>query len=140
MDPAITDRSRCHSSTQTIPPFTDPTQTYLSAFLSWIECVDGKPSFDSQAKESSTTTPPSRKNKDDTWPKLSKLFLKKKILSPIEDGRLGIVEEVVATAHGRQHARLWKSPQTKTKLNHHLLSIPKLDDAHKAGSSSSSKK
>lgn len=87
------------------------------------------PSFDSQMKESLTSNPKSFG---------SSCNLPKKILAEIisdeEDGGPGIVEEVVRVARGRQQANLLKEVGGGKKSRQYFLSIPKLDDAHLAGS------
>ena len=54
-----------------------------------------------------------------------------------EDGGPGIIEEVIRVAQGRQQANLFKQVGGR-KSKRQLLSIPKLEDAHSAGSSTSS--
>lgn len=94
-------------------------------------CCDAQienPTFDSQMKEYLTSSPTSFGSSFS----LSSAFLKK-IVESEEDGGPGIVEEMLRVARGRQHATLLKDVGGK-KTKRHLLSIPKLEDAHQAGS------
>ena len=86
------------------------------------------PTFDSQMKEYLTSSP---SNFGSSY-SLSEKFLKELIQSE-EDGGPGIVEEVLRAAKGRQQANLFKQVGGK-KGKRQLLSIPKLEDAHNAGS------
>ncbi len=90
------------------------------------------PTFDSQMKEYLTSNP-------DTFGSscvLSERFFKQLVESE-EHGGPGIVEEVIRVARSRQQANLFKEIGAK-KTRRHLLSIPKLEDAHEAGSVNSS--
>lgn len=89
------------------------------------------PTFDSQMKEHLTSNPSTFGS---SWT-LSDAFLNKLVMAQ-EDGGPGIIEEVVRAARGRQQANLLKNVGAK-KSRRQLLSIPKLDDAHSAGSISS---
>lgn len=89
------------------------------------------PSFDSQMKEYLTSSPSSF----GTSSTLTERFLSE-LVQPEEDGGPGIVEEVLRVARGRQQANLFKQVGGK-KTKRQLLSIPKLEDAHGAGSDSS---
>jgi DNA topoisomerase-2 len=86
------------------------------------------PTFDSQMKESLTSNPNSFG---------SSCNLPKKVLTQIiadeEDCGPGIVEEVVRVARGRQQANLLKEIGGGKKSRRQLLAIPKLEDAHLAG-------
>ena len=86
------------------------------------------PGFDSQMKEYLTSSPNTFGSSCD----LSESFLKK-ILSPESEGGSGILEEIVTVVKGRQQADLLKQVGGK-KTRRQLLSIPKLEDAHQAGS------
>jgi len=88
------------------------------------------PTFDSQMKEYLTSSP----NNFGSSFALSNKFLDE-ISKAEEDGGLGIVEEILRVARGRQQANLFKEV-TKTNRRK-LLSIPKLEDAHKAGNKDS---
>ena len=66
---------------------------------------------------------------------LKQTFLNELVQSE-EDGGPGIVEEVIRVARGRQQANLFKQVGGK-KSKRQLLSIPKLEDAHDAGSDTS---
>jgi DNA topoisomerase-2 len=88
------------------------------------------PSFDSQMKEYLTSSPTSFGSSYT----LSEKFLNSLLKSEAEGGP-GIVEEVLRVARGRQQASLFKEVGGK-KTRRQLLSIPKLEDAHKAGSAS----
>ena len=87
------------------------------------------PTFDSQMKESLTSNP----NSFGSSCNLSKKFLSD-ILVDEEQGGPGIVEEVVRVARGRQQANLLKQVGGGNKSRRQLLAIPKLEDAHLAGS------
>lgn len=91
------------------------------------------PTFDSQMKESLTSNPNSFGSSCD----LSKTFLAA-IVADEEHGGPGIVEEIARVARGRQQANLLKQVGGANKSKRQLLSIPKLDDAHLAGSDQSS--
>jgi DNA topoisomerase-2 len=65
---------------------------------------------------------------------LSEKFLTS-LLKSEEEGGPGIIEEVLRVARGRQQASLFKGVGGK-KTRRQLLSIPKLEDAHEAGSDS----
>ena len=83
--------------------------------------------FDSQMKEFLTSGP-------DTFGSsytISTTFLKKLIQS-VEDGGPGILEHLLRAAQGQQQATLIKNVGGK-KSRRQLLSIPKLEDAHRAG-------
>lgn len=88
------------------------------------------PSFDSQMKEYLTSSPTSFGSSYT----LSEKFLNS-LLKSEEEGGPGIIEEVLRVARGRQQASLFKEVGGK-KTRRQLLSIPKLEDAHKAGSAS----
>jgi DNA topoisomerase-2 len=89
------------------------------------------PTFDSQMKEFLTSNP----NSFGSSYNLSERFLNE-LLKSEEDGGPGIIEEVIRVAKGRQQANLFKQVGGK-KTKRQLLSIPKLEDAHKAGSQTS---
>ena len=85
------------------------------------------PMFDSQMKESLTSNPTSFGCKYT----LSDSFFHS-LLQSKEDGGPGLVEALLQAAQGRQQASLLKDVgQKKTKRQ--LLAIPKLEDAHQAG-------
>jgi DNA topoisomerase II len=89
------------------------------------------PTFDSQMKENLTSSP----STFGSVCKLSSAFLKS-LTVPIEEGGPGIVEELVLAAKGRKQASLFKEVGGK-KTKRQLMSIPKLEDAHLAGTDSS---
>lgn len=91
------------------------------------------PNFDSQMKEYLTSSPD---NFGSSY-SLSKKFLNTMLVQPVEKGGPGIVEEIIRLAKGRQQAMLLKEVGGK-KSKRQLLSIPKLEDAHKAASGASS--
>lgn len=93
-----------------------------------VDALIENPSFDSQMKEYLTSSP----NAFGSSCTLSDKFLSRVVLSE-EEGGPGIVEEVVRVARGRQQANLLKSVGGK-KSRRQIMSIPKLDDAHSAGS------
>jgi DNA topoisomerase-2 len=95
-----------------------------------VDALIENPSFDSQMKEYLTSSPTSFGSSYS----LSEKFLNS-LLKSEEDGGPGIVEEVLRVARGRQQASLFKEVGGK-KTRRQLLSIPKLEDAHKAGSAS----
>eukprot|EP00957_Ditylum_brightwellii_P056331 4270459-Ditylum_brightwellii.AAC.2 len=86
------------------------------------------PTFDSQMKESLTSNPTTFGSKYD----LSERFLNE-LLQEEGKGGPGILEEVVRIARGRQQANLLKAVGGGKKSKRQVLSIPKLDDAHLAG-------
>ena len=90
------------------------------------------PTFDSQMKEYLTSNP---SNFGSSYT-LSERYLNE-LLKSQEDGGPGIVEEVIQVAQGRQQANLFKQIGGR-KTKRQLLSIPKLEDAHCAGSNTSS--
>jgi DNA topoisomerase-2 len=86
------------------------------------------PTFDSQMKEYLTSSPSTFGSSFS----LTEKFLKE-LIQAEEDSGPGIVEEVIRVARGRQQANLFKQVGGK-KGKRQLLSIPKLEDAHNAGS------
>ena len=96
----------------------------------FVNALIENPSFDSQMKENLNTSPSafgSRYN-------LSEKFLTL-LLQDEKSGGPGIVEHVVRTALGRQQANLINLVGgNKKRTRRQLLNIPKLDDAHLAGS------
>ena len=105
-----------------------PSLIRRSLFISVRSLIEN-PSFDSQMKEYLTSSP----DKFGSSYILSKKFLNTVLIKPIEEGGPGIIEEVIRVAQGRQQAMLLKEVGGK-KSRRQLLSIPKLEDAHKAGS------
>eukprot|EP00934_Nitzschia_sp_Nitz4_P003167 Nitzschia sp. Nitz4//scaffold38_size140716//73006//76697//NITZ4_003146-RA/size140716-snap-gene-0.164-mRNA-1//-1//CDS//3329550075//3157//frame0 len=89
------------------------------------------PTFDSQMKEYLTSSP----NNFGSTCNLSDRYLKS-LVEPVEKGGPGIIEEVLRMARGRQQATLLKQVGGK-KSKRQLLGIPKLEDAHEAGSGAS---
>ena len=89
------------------------------------------PTFDSQMKEYLTSSP---SNFGSSYT-LSQKFLQE-LVTPIEQGGPGIVEDVLRVAQGRQQATLMQAVTGKKRSRNNLLSIPKLDDAHQAGTES----
>jgi DNA topoisomerase-2 len=85
------------------------------------------PSFDSQMKEYLTSSPSSFGSSS----VLTERFLNQ-VVQPEEEGGPGIVEEVIRVAQGRQQANLFKQVGGK-KTKRQLIMIPKLEDAHSAG-------
>lgn len=100
----------------------------------FVNALIENPSFDSQMKEHLNTSPAafgSRYN-------LSEKFMTQ-LLQSKDAGGPGIVEHVVRTAMGRQQANLINlAGGGKKATRRQLLNIPKLDDAHLAGSDQSS--
>lgn len=93
-----------------------------------VDALIENPTFDSQMKEYLTSSPT---NFGSSWV-LTEKFLKSLVQSE-GDGGPGIVEEVLRVLKGRQQATLLKTANGK-KSKRQLLSIPKLEDAHQAGS------
>jgi DNA topoisomerase II len=85
------------------------------------------PAFDSQMKECLTSAPSSFGSTCEFSEEMMKMMLMKS-----EDGGTGIIEEMIRVAQGRQRASLTKD-FGKVKTKRQLLSIPKLEDAHYAG-------
>ena len=83
----------------------------------------------------SLTTSPSMFGSNFT---LSETFFRS-LLKEKDLGGPGIIEEVVNAAQGRQQADLLRVVGKKKKSKRQLLNIPKLDDAHLAGSKESQK-
>lgn len=90
------------------------------------------PTFDSQMKECLTSSPADFGSSFS----LSESFIKS-VLQSEEEGGPGIVEEIRRAAQSRQQATLLKVIGGKTSKRQ-LLSIPKLEDAHHAGTKSGS--
>lgn len=88
------------------------------------------PTFDSQMKEYLTSSPT---NFGSSYALTQKLL--NDIVKPEDQGGPGIVEDVLRVASGRQQANLIKELTSK-KSRRQLLSIPKLEEAHQAGSGS----
>ena len=91
------------------------------------------PTFDSQMKDHLTSNPSSFGSSYT----LTEKYLKELVRTE-ENGGPGIVEEVLRVAKGQQQANLFKQVGGK-KTKRQLLSIPKLEDAHNAGSNGDSK-
>jgi DNA topoisomerase II len=85
------------------------------------------PTFDSQMKECLTSAPTSFGSSCEITEQLMK-----QILMKVENGGAGILDEMIRVAQGRQRASLTKD-FGKIKTKRQLLSIPKLEDAHDAG-------
>jgi DNA topoisomerase-2 len=98
-----------------------------------VRALIENPNFDSQMKEYLTSSP----DNFGSSCALSEKFLNYAVIQPVEEGGPGIVEELIRLARGRQQAMLLKEVSGK-KSKRQLLSIPKLEDAHKAGSGASS--
>lgn len=94
----------------------------------WCDAQIVNPSFDSQMKEYLTSSPASFGSSF----ALTDAFMAT-ILKDADDGGPGIVEEILRVAKGRQQSSLLKEFSGK-KTKRQLLSIPKLEDAHDAGS------
>ena len=99
----------------------------------FVNALIENPSFDSQMKEHLNTSPLNFGSRYS----LSEKFLSK-LLQDEESGGPGIIENVVRTAMGRQQANLVNLVGGgKKSTRRQLLNIPKLDDAHFAGSDKS---
>ena len=101
----------------------------------FVNCLIENPTFDSQMKESLSSSP-------STFG--SRYSLPERFLNDIsreedfdgangEVGGPGIVEEVVRVARGRQQSSLLKEIGAGKKTKRKIISIPKLEDAHLAG-------
>ena len=96
----------------------------------FVNALIENPSFDSQMKENLNTSPSAFGSQYN----LSEKFLNS-IMQDEESGGPGIIEHVVRTALGRQQANLINLVGgNKKRTRRQLLNIPKLDDAHLAGS------
>ena len=91
------------------------------------------PSFDSQMKEYLTSSPELFGSNY----KLGKAFFLN-LLKSKGDGGPGIVQEIIGYARERQQANLVKKVGGSNKTKRQVLAIPKLDDAHEAGTPSGS--
>jgi DNA topoisomerase II len=99
-----------------------------------VDALIENPTFDSQMKEHLTSAPKSFGSEYT----LSEKFLTS-LVKAQADGGPGIVEELLRVAQGRQQASLLKAVGAVGKLSRRqLLSIPKLEDAHNAGTESGS--
>lgn len=92
-----------------------------------VDSLIENPSFDSQMKEFLTSSPSAFGTKYT----VTDTFMKK-LVAPEEDGGPGIIEELERLARGKQQASLVKKVGGK-KTRRQLLAIPKLEDAHRAG-------
>lgn len=88
------------------------------------------PTFDSQMKEYLTSSPSTYGSSYILTPK----FLDA-LVAPEESGGPGIVEDILRVARSRQQYSMMKELAGK-KSKRQLLSIPKLEDAHQAGTQS----
>ena len=101
----------------------------------FINSLIENPTFDSQMKESLTSSPHTFGSRYS----LSEKFLNELIRDEDADnnnggvGGPGIVEELVRVGRGRQQANLLKKVGGKNQSKRRIVSIPKLDDAHLAG-------
>jgi DNA topoisomerase II len=86
------------------------------------------PEFDSQMKES-LTSPPSAWGSDCKIPKT----ILKKLLIPRDEGGPGIIEEIIKFANRKNFTEIVKVLGTGTNAKRLKLSIPKLEEAHLAG-------
>ena len=106
------------------------TQTLVRRHLSiFVNSLIENPSFDSQMKEYLTSSPSTYGSRHT----LTDKFLNE-LVADESSGGPGIVEQVTRSAQGSQQATLLRHVGGKQKTKRHLLSIPKLDDAHLAGS------
>lgn len=103
----------------------NPTLIRRHLFLACNAQIEN-PTFDSQMKENLTSSP----STFGSTCKLTNVFLGS-LTKPIRDGGPGIVEELVEVIKGQRQTKLMKAVGQKTKRQ--LLSIPKLEDAHLAG-------
>lgn len=98
----------------------------------FVNALIENPTFDSQMKEYLTSSP-SEFGSNYT---LSNKFMNHLVLKE-DKGGLGIVEQVVRSAQSRQQATLLRNVGGVKKTKRQLLNIPKLDDAHFAGTDKS---
>mmetsp|Transcript_7392 Transcript_7392/g.10576 ORF Transcript_7392/g.10576 Transcript_7392/m.10576 type:complete len:1439 (+) Transcript_7392:256-4572(+) len=116
----------------------------------FVNCLVENPSFDSQMKEFLSTQPADFGSNYEISNRFLKEVLKKEIiiqpnkdkkynqqdLQERENGGPGILEEAVQMARGREQANLLRDlggGKNSKNSRRQLLSIPKLDDAHLAG-------
>jgi DNA topoisomerase II len=116
------------------PEFADSVSPAIVRRHLFVTCnaLIENPSFDSQMKES-LASPPSTWGSDCNIPKS---FLRK-LLIPRDEGGPGIIEEVIKAAKGRNHAQIHKALGSGANSKRIQLSIPKLEDAHFAGTNDS---
>ena len=92
-----------------------------------VQALIDNPTFDSQMKEKLSTSQANFGSKST----LPKRILDKLVVSEDEGGP-GIVEEIVKSAEGKEKKNLEKIVSKKL-TKHKMLGIPKLEDAHLAG-------
>ena len=110
------------------------TQALVRRHLSiFVNSLIENPTFDSQMKECLTSSPTTFGSRYT----LTDKFLNE-LVTEESAGGPGIIEHVVRSARGRQQATLLRHVGGTKKTRRQLLSIPKLDDAHMAGSGKSS--
>ena len=116
--------SSSSSSTSSSSSSTNLTNTMIrNRLMVFVRCAIENPSFDSQSKDSLTTP-------QHAWGSTCKLptrFLKKIVSDS------GIVDELVNDIWSKEQSRLTRAVSNKGGANKQL-NIPKLDDAHWAGS------
>ncbi len=101
----------------------------------FVNALIENPTFDSQMKEYLTSSPLTFGSNFT----LSEKFLNELMKTDSIQNSPGIMDSVVRAARGRQQASLLKEVGGSKKTRRQLLNIPKLDDAHMAGSDDSSK-
>lgn len=99
----------------------------------FVNALIENPTFDSQMKEYLTSSP----SDFGSTCTISNKILKQIVLDE-DKGGIGIVEQVVRSAQSRQQATLLRNVGGTKKTKRQLLNIPKLDDAHFAGTEKSS--
>ena len=110
------------------------TQALVRRHLSiFVNTLIENPTFDSQMKESLTSSPSTFGSRYT----LTDKFLNE-LVGDENSGGPGIIDQVVRSARGRQQAALLRHVGGTKKTRRQLLNIPKLDDAHMAGSEKSS--
>lgn len=109
------------------------TQALVRRHLSiFVNSLIENPTFDSQMKEYLTSSPSAFGSRYT----LTEKFLSELCVSEKKGGP-GIVEQVIRSAQGRQQAALLRHVGGTKKTRRQLLNVPKLDDAHMAGSEKS---
>jgi len=99
----------------------------------FVNALIENPTFDSQMKEYLTSSP----SDFGSTCTMSNKFMNQLVLKE-DKGGIGIVEQVVRSAQSRQQATLLRNVGGLKKTKRQLLNIPKLDDAHFAGTDKSS--
>jgi len=109
-------------------------QMIRNKFMLFVNCNISNPSFDSQSKDSLTTSV-------DSFGSTCRLTVKSAFMKSLLKSPL--IEEIVADVHMKEENKLSKAIKTSRASNNSFsklhLEVPKLDDARFAGSSVSNK-